>query len=73
VGAQAVNAGGQHGAEYQRIIDTRLKPDLGASTSTCSRHFHLGAYYDRLTREGLGPGSSTRVESQEVVYELVRD
>ena len=49
--------------EYQRIIDTRLKPDLGAKHLDRLSPFHLDAYYYRLRGEGLRPGSIRQIHA----------
>jgi len=49
--------------EYQRIIDTRLKPDLGTKHLDRLSPFHLDAYYTRLRRGGLRPGSIRQIHA----------
>src|SRR4051794_25225831 len=49
--------------EYQRIIDTRLKPDLGATHLDRLLPFHLDRYYQRLSRQGLRPGSIRQIHA----------
>jgi hypothetical protein len=46
--------------EYQRIIDTRLKPDLGAKHLNRLSPFHLDAYYQRLPVRVFARGRSVR-------------
>ena len=49
--------------EYQRIIDTRLKPDLGSKHLNRLSPLHIDAYYNRLRREGLRPGSIRQIHA----------
>lgn len=49
--------------EYQRVIDTRLKPDLGATHLDRLLPFHLDRYYAQLQREGLRPGSIRQIHA----------
>src|SRR4051794_24756690 len=49
--------------EYQRIIDTRLKPDLGTKPLNRLSPFHLDAYYHQLKRQGLRPGSIRQIHA----------
>jgi hypothetical protein len=49
--------------EYQRIIDTRLTPDLGAIHLDRLLPFHLDRYHCELTRDGLRAGSIRQVHA----------
>ena len=49
--------------EYQRIIDSRLKPDLGAIHRDRLLPFHLDRYYHQLSCDGLRPGSIRQVHA----------
>lgn len=49
--------------EYQRIIDSRLEPDLGAVHLDRLLPFHLDRYYDELSREGLRAASIRQIHA----------
>jgi integrase len=49
--------------EYQRIIDTRLTPDLGAIHLDRLLPYHLDRYYAALARDGLRAGSIRQVHA----------
>ena len=49
--------------EYQRIIDARLKPDLGTIHLDRLLPYHLDRYYAELTRDGLRASSIRQIHA----------